>query len=227
MDPIALARAADENLATHFTWIQSHTPGMRVERAADLLVTISGLPSDNFNAACGARIDPDQADRRVPEWLRWLERNAAPFAWWVGITDQPADLGQRLLAAGLRLSEREIDMAVNLSGHRSTGSEAESSRGAAVSSADLTIRRARTRAAIADFATVTMTNYAPRDPSVETFYARATDALLTDEAPCWCYVGYLDEVPVACLQVTWAEAWPASTTWRRWRPIVARAMPPR
>ena len=60
----SLAAAADINLATHFSWVQQQTAGMRVRRSESLVLTDSGLPCDTFNAVCR-----EQAARAGAHWI--------------------------------------------------------------------------------------------------------------------------------------------------------------
>ena len=44
--------AADRNLVTHMTWVQSRLPGAHVEVSEELVLSDSGLACDTFNFVC-------------------------------------------------------------------------------------------------------------------------------------------------------------------------------
>ncbi len=190
MSPASIAQAADENLATHFTWVQARTAGMRAMIREDLVVTDCGLPCDTFNAVCRARLSPSEAPRRVREAIIGFEER--PFSWWLSPADTPADLGQLLEAAGLAPSETEVAMAVSLSRLR-VGEPPP---------ADIVIRRARSKAELSDFARVNAANWSPPDPYVQRFYELAAPVLLAPDCPIRLYVGYFDGEAVAAAELT-------------------------
>ena len=185
-----VAAAADENLATHFTWVQARTSGMRAVLEDGLVRTECGMDCDTFNAVCRARLSPGSADRRIGDAVAWF--GTRPFSWWVGPGDTPSDLGRRLVNAGLSASETERAMAVSLPGLRT----------AAAPSGNFEIRRARTASELSDFALVNAANWSPPDQNVVRFYERAAAILLGEGSPIRLYVGYAEGVAVASAELT-------------------------
>jgi hypothetical protein len=161
MNPVAAV--ADENLATHFTWVQRRTAGMRAVLGEDLVLTECGMPCDTFNAACRARLSGARAPERIREALAWFE--GQPFSWWVGPADAPAGLGGLLEAEGLAPAETEVAMTASLANLRVED-------GGAGPAPPLRIRRARTAGELADFARVNAANRSPPDALVIRFYER-------------------------------------------------------
>ena len=190
MRVVDLALAADENLATHFTWVQARTAGMRAVLEDDLVRTECGMDCDTFNAVCRARLSPDNADRRIREAAAWFGER--PFSWWVGPGDAPADLGSRLGGAGLSAAETELAMAVSLPGLRTDGAP----------SGNFEIRRVRTASELSDFARVNASNWSPPDENVVRFYERAAPLLLGPGSPIRLYVGYAGDAAVASAELT-------------------------
>jgi GNAT superfamily N-acetyltransferase len=185
-----LGAAATTNLAVHAGWIHQRTPGMSAIHHDDLVVVDSGLPCDTFNLVCRARLAPDAASARIHTAIDHFAQVGRPFSWWLCPGDQPANLGERLLAAGLQPAESELAMSAGLD-RLQTGELP----------ANLQIRRVRTLAQLHDFAQLLAAG-TPPDPEVLRFYARAAPALLTADSPLWCYVGYLGETPVATAELT-------------------------
>jgi GNAT superfamily N-acetyltransferase len=186
-----LAEAADANLVVHAGWALERTAGMRVSDALGVILTDSGLPCDTFNLACRARLTADQAPRRIRAAIAFFREVGRPFTWWVGPADQPSNLGDLLVRAGLLPAETEIAMAADLSALQ-TGD---------LSLGGLEIRRVRSFAGIGEFARVLAANWTPPDPEVLRFYELAAPALLTSDAPQWLYVGYLAGEPVATAEL--------------------------
>jgi ribosomal protein S18 acetylase RimI-like enzyme len=190
LTPAELAAAADENLATHFTWVQRQTAGMRAAIASDLVLTECGMPCDTFNAVCRARLSSSAASMRIREAIAWFA--GRPFSWWVGPADEPGDLGARLSAERLSPAESEVAMAADLSRLRAIDT----------SPGGLEIRRARAPGELADFARVNAANWDPPDRLLVRFYELAAPALLAPDSPLRMYVGYAGGEAVAASELT-------------------------
>ncbi len=187
--------AADENLATHMSWVQARLPGAHVEVGPELVLSDSGLPCDSFNFVCRARLPPARvaaAVRHVREHFGGVRR---PFSWWVGPADTPPALGDALLEAGFAAAESEVAMAAALDRLAAVELEPDGLR----------IVRATTPAQVADFARINAANWSPPDPWVLRFYELATPLLLRPDAPLRLYVGYLDGIAVATAELTVAD----------------------
>ena len=61
-----------------------------------------------FNGVYKADLPPHEADEVIEETIAWFKtRNAPFFFWWIGGDTQPTDLGDRLLAHGLTVFEKD------------------------------------------------------------------------------------------------------------------------
>lgn len=186
--------AADRNLVTHMTWVQSRLPGGHVEIGGELVLSDSGLECDTFNFACRARI----RGALTPVIARAVEHFVSarrPFSWWLGPGDQPPGLGQALRDSGFAAAESEVAMTADL--RRLDG-------GAPVPDG-LRIVRASTAEQIDHFARVSAANWDPPDRHVVEFYRRAAALLLRPDAPIRLYVGYVGGDPVATAELTVSE----------------------
>jgi GNAT superfamily N-acetyltransferase len=182
--------AADRNLVTHMTWVQSRLPGGHVELDGEVVLSDSGLPCDTFNFVCRARI----TSALTPVIARVVEHFGSarrPFSWWLGPADRPVGLGPALLESGFTTGDSEVAMAADLR-----------RLGGADQAPGLRIVRASSPAEIDDFARVTAANWDPPDPHVIEFYRRAAPLLLRPDAPIRLYVGYLCAEPVATAETT-------------------------
>ncbi|RIK37019.1 MAG: N-acetyltransferase [Chloroflexi bacterium] len=187
-----LAEAADENLVTHATWVQRQTAGMAVIEESGLVLADSGLACDTFNLICHTRLDRDTAPAQIHRAIHYFANANRPFSWWTGPADQPADLGDLLLAAGLVRAETELAMAADLAQLAEVD----------LSPQGLRIERVRTLAQLHDFANLVAALWTPPDTNVVRFYELAAPLLLSAESPLWFYVGYLDAVPVGTVELT-------------------------
>lgn len=77
--------------------------------------TIGGSPIDYHNAVVAADLSAAEADRVIAESLWELRNRGVPGCWHVGPSMRPADLGDRLVAAGFTHGGGEPGMAVKLS----------------------------------------------------------------------------------------------------------------
>lgn len=192
LDKDTLAVAAEANFLVHAGWVQQQLPGMQTVTAADLVIVDSGLTCDTFNIVGGARLAAATARSRIEATIDYFRGVQRPFAWWVGPADQPEQLRDLLLEAGLEHAEDEIAMAIDL----------DRLPPAKPLTAALTIERVGSADQLADFAEVVAANWEPADPRVVEFYRRASALLLTPAAPLWFYVGYHNSQPVATAELT-------------------------
>jgi ribosomal protein S18 acetylase RimI-like enzyme len=164
---------------------------MTVSSTRGVTVVDSGLACDTFNCILAARLTPENMDSAIDAALGHFSRVGRPFSWWVGPADRPADLGERLEAAGLAAAEGELAMSAQL----------DALPAAEETPAELSIERVATPAQLADFAAVDAANWSPPDTNVLRFYALAASVLLSRESPFRFFVGRVAREPVATLEL--------------------------
>ncbi len=157
----------------------------------ELVLADSGLPCDTFNFICRARLDATSARAAALDAVAHFAGVRRPFSWWVGPAEQPRHLGGILRQIGLEEAETELAMALSL--------DALSD---AVPVSGLEVRRVCSADELDTFARLSAANWDPPDEQVLAFYRKTASALLSDEAPQWLYVGYLDGEPVATAEAT-------------------------
>ena len=185
-----LMAAATANLVTHFTWVQRQTSGMHVNKSGNYVITDCGLPCDTFNAVCQAQFGHNDACEHIKTAINHF--TGRPFSWWLSPGDQPDNLAELLLAAGLQEDYSELAMAADLT-QLPTGDLAPNG---------LEIRRVQTAVELADFAQIISVMWTPPDPEVVHFYKLAAPAILQPDSPMWFYVGYVGETPAATAEAT-------------------------
>ena len=76
-------------------------PGFDALIADDVMLTAVGAPYAWLNQAFAARFAEAAVEARIDAVIGWFESRGLPFSWEVGPADEPADLGDRLIARGL------------------------------------------------------------------------------------------------------------------------------
>lgn len=105
--PEQLAGAVEDNLFAMFR-ASAQALGGEVEATGRLSRFHCAPMSPIFKAAWGARLAPGEADAAIDDTLTWFQARQAPFFfWWAGADTQPADLGERLVARGFSVFEKD------------------------------------------------------------------------------------------------------------------------
>ena len=99
LDDAELGRLAERD---YQVWVRSFvdTPDVEILGGSELLIRRSELEHIYLSAVFGARLTPDVADARIHEVVADLGRDGRAFIWSVWPSDTPADLVDRLVAAG-------------------------------------------------------------------------------------------------------------------------------
>lgn len=191
-EPIPLAEIParmDANLAEHAVHLHRGLATARVYEPGDVTIADSGTADDTFNQVVAARFAGD-VQWRIGEVAALARGTGRPFSWWVGPASAPADLGERLVAAGLTAGESETGMWAELDGP------------IAPARADgLTIRPVTTVAELADYAEVLAANWDPPAATVRAFYAAAAPGALAPDCPARYLVGYAEGRAVCSAEV--------------------------
>ncbi|HXM56140.1 MAG TPA: GNAT family N-acetyltransferase [Candidatus Dormibacteraeota bacterium] len=177
----------DDNLALHARHLHPWLTGALVHQPGDVVIADSGLHDDTFNVVAAARFTAENARRRIAETLALLD-TGRPYSWWVGPSSTPADLGDLLVAAGLRPSEAEVAMYLDVERLRDTAAPA-----------GLVVRLAGTRDELRDFAVIVADD--PPVPTRMRFYERVAPAALAPGAAARYFVGYTGGAAVAAAEL--------------------------
>jgi GNAT superfamily N-acetyltransferase len=102
-----LGRAVEENVFAMFRTMTEALDGEIEERSG--LGRYHTLPSSPiFKGAYRANLTDDQADEAIVGTIAWFKERKAPFFfWWTGHETQPSDLGERLVAHGFSIFEKD------------------------------------------------------------------------------------------------------------------------
>lgn len=102
-----LGRAVEENLIAMFRSMTSVLHG-EIEESPKLGRFHTVPLSPIFKGVFNADLPADEADSTIQETVDWFkQRNAPFFFWWTGQDSQPADLGERLVAHGFSIFEKD------------------------------------------------------------------------------------------------------------------------
>jgi GNAT superfamily N-acetyltransferase len=184
--PTALMQSMEANLEGHVSFLRRQLPGMVVSDLGGLLLVDSGLANDTFNKILSARLSEADAGDRIDRALAHFRDRRLPFTFWVGPCSRPLDLEPRLRERGLRPSEYELGMSIDL----------EEVPGVELS-AEAEIRRVRSEEDLKAFSGVLANLAVPPDEVVTRFFALAKDVVLKDDCAMRFYVAYVDSEPAA------------------------------
>ncbi len=113
LSPSALAAVIEAHHWEFYAFLGRSPHGqLREDWATQWLMT--GIPHPMFNGVFGARLPADRVDAAIEETMAPFRARRAPMCWWTGPSTWPADLGERLVAHGLRRAEDLPGMAVAL-----------------------------------------------------------------------------------------------------------------
>ena len=102
-----LANAVEENVFAMFRSMVQALNG-EIEETATLGRYHAAPASPIFKGAFGANLPSEEADSAIQETIDWFRRRNAPFFfWWTGEDTRPVDLGERLVAHGFSVFERD------------------------------------------------------------------------------------------------------------------------
>ncbi len=180
----------EQNLAERACHLHRNMKHATVTETADLVIADSGLDDDTFNIVAAARFTDDTAPDRVAETVRTLTATGRPFSWWVGPAGTPPDLAVLLTGAGLKASETETGMWMDLH----TAPPEPYAEG-------LDIRPVATPEQLADYAMILAANWDPPAATVRRFFADATEWALAPACPARYLIGYADGRPVCSAEV--------------------------
>jgi ribosomal protein S18 acetylase RimI-like enzyme len=185
-------------LEEHFAEIQAlyaRAAGGEVLDAGDVQLSGSGLPARVVNAANLARFDGPDVDDRIAAVKAFFGRFGVPFRWFFGPTSAPADLPDRLEAAGLGQLSNSPGMALDIA----------TMRDEPTSVAGLEVREVADARDFEAWLQVCVDSF-PFDPVVASAWRAVHEPLgFGDESPLHNYVGRLDGRPVAVAAVLYGR----------------------
>ncbi|MGW1343655.1 GNAT family N-acetyltransferase [Kribbella sp. NPDC002412] len=114
MDDGSVVRAIEENAAELLMAMGAAGGGVQRDDGA-VRWTIGGSPLDAHNAVVAADLSAADVDGAIAESRELMRQYGVPGTWHVGPSMRPADLGDRLRAAGFSDDGGEPGMAVKLS----------------------------------------------------------------------------------------------------------------
>jgi GNAT superfamily N-acetyltransferase len=102
-----LGRAVEENVFAMFRSMNEVLNG-EIEEGPQLSRYHAWPFSPIFKGAYRTNLTADEADQAIVETISWFKnRNAPFFFWWTGNDTQPSDFGERLVAHGFSVFEKD------------------------------------------------------------------------------------------------------------------------
>jgi GNAT superfamily N-acetyltransferase len=109
----ALAEAIEANTIESMADL-GRSSQVTLYRKPDIAWFVTGMPYPSFNRVLHAQFESADVDARIEAALAPFQARNLPMAWHTGPTTRPSDLGERLIAHGLRCTSDEPGMAVDL-----------------------------------------------------------------------------------------------------------------
>ncbi len=187
---VNLLNDLENNLRERFSYFQRKLNNMKVIDNESLLIVNSHEMTDMFNiVCCKGQINRNQ----VQEVIKLYKDQNLPFAWWVGFEGEPENLTAMLLENGLKMSEEELAMAIELK-----------SSFTFVIPNNLEIRQVNNHKTLQDFVQV-ITDIVPQEKNaIENFYFSAEEIICQTSKDIEFYVGYIDSKPISTCSVVYS-----------------------
>lgn len=104
----------ERNMLLHMTYFAGKMPHIELLPEADITVIRSDIPDDMFNYVLAAHFSNETAVKRVAQVIHMFQEQDLSFSWWVGESDTPSDLKDKLLQQELTFKEKDIGMVLDL-----------------------------------------------------------------------------------------------------------------
>jgi ribosomal protein S18 acetylase RimI-like enzyme len=181
----------ENNLRGRFSYFQKKLKAMEVVDNDSLLIVNSHTMTDMFNiVCCKGQITKSQ----VQDVVNIYREGNLPFAWWVGFKGEPDNLTAMLEESGLKKSEEELAMAIELSSSFSF-----------TIPKNLEIRRVKDHQTLQDFVGV-ITDIVPHEQdAIKNFYLGAEEIICHNNTTIEFYVGYVDSKPTSTCSVFFTD----------------------
>jgi len=111
--PPVLAEAIEANLLESLADL-GRSPRVEFHQESDVVWFVTGMPYPSFNRILHARFESGDIDARIESALSPFKLQNLPMLWHTGPTTRPPELGEHLIAHGLRCASDEPGMAVDL-----------------------------------------------------------------------------------------------------------------
>jgi ribosomal protein S18 acetylase RimI-like enzyme len=181
----------ENNIRGKFSYFQKSLSNMELIEQDSLLVINSNEETDMFNIiCCHGNVTKDQ----VTNVINYFREKNLPFAWWVGFEGEPNNLTNMLEDHGLKKSEEELAMAIELN----SVVDFEIPK-------KLIIKRVADNQTMRDYICV-ITDIVPNEQkAIESFYHKAETMVCSDNAKIELYVGYIDSKPISTCSIFFSE----------------------
>ena len=102
-----------KNMLFQIAYFASYVPAMQIIKN-DCTIKCTDIKDDTFNMVMDARFTSEKANQKIDEIVNLFQEKQLPFSWWVGPTDSPSDLKQRLISKGFIPKENDYGMYLDL-----------------------------------------------------------------------------------------------------------------
>lgn len=107
----SLVTSLHNNLCTQMLFLSKHVPTVRLLPWENICVVQSDVKDDTFNFIVDTKL---QENDDLSPFILAFEREKLPFSWWIGPLDTPSSLISKLKQLGLKQTEENIGMALDI-----------------------------------------------------------------------------------------------------------------
>lgn len=182
-----MARAVEANLHA-FGEEFERLDGVETYRGEDVQWCLTDVAFPLFNAVFDIHFTAEAADRSIAAILARARQRGVSVLWWTGPSSTPPDLGERLIAAGLRSGGAAPGMAMRLDALGDPPPVPP----------NVAIERVTDERALLDWCRVATEGFEMPDSAEAPLYELSVTAALAPHPSIHHYLGRLEGRPVAC-----------------------------
>lgn len=102
-----------KNLVFQIIYFAEYVSIMKVIKN-ECTILVTEIDNDNFNIVIDAHFSHKNADQKIDEIVAFFQNKSLPFSWWLGPSDSPPDLKERLVSKGFLFKGNDYGMYLDL-----------------------------------------------------------------------------------------------------------------
>ncbi len=183
-DDLHIIASLQKNLIAHMLFFPERMRSCSVVKAKELIVINAHVPDSMCNMVINAQLHEENALDVIKTAIAYFARESMPFAWWVGPEDTPQDMPRLLQTAGMPQTKIHLGMHLPVEHYSFTQTT-------------LRVERVLESRQIEDY--IAIIHDAHEDnKTIQKWYHQLRKLPFELHDYEQLYVGYLDDIPVAC-----------------------------
>ena len=108
-----------KNMLFQISYFAPYVPTMQIIKN-DCTIKCTNIQDDTFNMVMDTHFTLENANQKIDEIVNLFQDKHLPFSWWVGPTDSPSDLKERLILKNFISKEDDYGMYLDLENYTSS-----------------------------------------------------------------------------------------------------------